>query len=102
MQTDYPTLERRQSEGAIVVFFDQPDLKETPMLVQKSDGAALYSTTDLATLAYRIEVSFEEFLEMFGATLILRAALAFARDHSKAGSRLPRLQNVVDMNLTSQ
>ena len=45
----------RESEGAIVVFFDQPDLKETPMLIQKSDGAALYSTTDLATLAYRIE-----------------------------------------------
>jgi arginyl-tRNA synthetase len=45
----------RESEGAIVVFFDQPDLKEAPMLVQKSDGAALYSTTDLATLGYRIE-----------------------------------------------
>jgi arginyl-tRNA synthetase len=45
----------RESEGAIVVFFDQPDLKETPMLIQKSDGAALYSTTDLATLTYRID-----------------------------------------------
>ncbi len=45
----------RESEGAVVVFFDQPDLKETPMLVQKSDGAANYATTDLATLAYRIE-----------------------------------------------
>jgi arginyl-tRNA synthetase len=45
----------RESEGAIVVFFEQADLKETPMLVQKSDGAALYSTTDLATLAYRLE-----------------------------------------------
>jgi arginyl-tRNA synthetase len=45
----------RESEGAIVVFFDQPDLKETPMIIQKSDGAANYSTTDLATLAYRID-----------------------------------------------
>ena len=45
----------RESEGAIVVFFDQPDLKETPMLIQKSDGAANYGTTDLATFAYRIE-----------------------------------------------
>jgi arginyl-tRNA synthetase len=45
----------RESEGAIVVFFDQPDLKETPMLIQKSDGAANYATTDLATLAYRID-----------------------------------------------
>jgi arginyl-tRNA synthetase len=45
----------RESEGAIVVFFDQPDLRENPMLIQKSDGAALYATTDLATLAYRIQ-----------------------------------------------
>jgi hypothetical protein len=32
------------------------------------------------TLGYQIEVSGEEFFEMFGATLILRAALAFAGD----------------------
>ncbi len=45
----------RESEGAVVVFFEQPDLKETPLMIQKSDGAALYGTTDLATLEYRIE-----------------------------------------------
>lgn len=44
----------KESEGATVVFFDQPDLKETPVIIQKSDGAANYATTDLATLAYRI------------------------------------------------
>jgi arginyl-tRNA synthetase len=43
----------RESEGATVVFFDEDDLKEHPMLVEKSDGAALYSTTDIATLQYR-------------------------------------------------
>jgi hypothetical protein len=35
------------------------------------------------SLAYQIEVTIEEFLEMFGATLILRAALVFARDRLK-------------------
>ncbi len=46
----------RESEGAQVVFFDDdPELKNNPAIVQKSDGAANYATTDLATLAYRIE-----------------------------------------------
>lgn len=46
----------RESEGAMVVFFDDdPELKAHPALVQKSDGAANYTTTDLATLQYRLE-----------------------------------------------
>ena len=46
----------RDSEGATVVFFDDlPELKATPAMVQKSDGAANYTTTDLATLQYRLE-----------------------------------------------
>lgn len=45
----------RASEGATAVFFDgDPELKDHPALVQKSDGAANYTTTDLATVAYRI------------------------------------------------
>lgn len=44
----------RESDGAICVFFDTPDLQDRPMLVQKQDGAFLYSTTDLAALQYRI------------------------------------------------
>lgn len=39
-----------ESEGAKCVFCDG---FETPMIVQKRDGAFLYATTDLATLAYR-------------------------------------------------
>ena len=39
------------SEGAVCVFLDEFD---TPMIVQKSDGAFLYSTTDLATIEYRV------------------------------------------------
>jgi arginyl-tRNA synthetase len=46
----------RESEGATVVFFeDVPEWKEQPAIIQKSDGAANYTTTDLATLEYRIE-----------------------------------------------
>ncbi len=46
----------RESNGAIAVFFDDiPELKSQPALIQKSDGAANYTTTDLATLAYRME-----------------------------------------------
>jgi arginyl-tRNA synthetase len=45
-----------ESEGATVVFFeDVPEWKEQPAIIQKSDGAANYTTTDLATLEYRIE-----------------------------------------------
>jgi len=59
----------RESEGAIAIFHDpaQPrdkspflvrnkeDWIDVPMLVQKSDGAALYATTDLATVRYRMQ-----------------------------------------------
>jgi arginyl-tRNA synthetase len=45
----------RESEGAIAIFFDDvPQLKEQPALVRKSDGGFNYTTTDLATLAYRL------------------------------------------------
>jgi len=46
----------RESEGALIVPFDDvPDLKEHPALVQKSDGGFNYTTTDLATLQFRME-----------------------------------------------
>ena len=42
----------RLSDGAVCVFIDG---FETPMIIRKKDGAFLYATTDLATIAYRIE-----------------------------------------------
>lgn len=42
----------QESQGAICVFLNGFD---TPMIVQKKDGAFLYSTTDLATIQYRVE-----------------------------------------------
>ncbi|HEY3854432.1 MAG TPA: arginine--tRNA ligase [Verrucomicrobiae bacterium] len=44
------------SEGAMAVFFaDNPEIKDHPSLVQKSDGGFNYTTTDLATLQFRLE-----------------------------------------------
>jgi len=44
----------KESDGAQVVFFnDHKSLKKHPAIVQKSDGAANYTTTDLATLEHR-------------------------------------------------
>ena len=46
----------RESEGAIAIFFEEdPQLKDKPALIRKSDGGFNYSTTDLATLAFRLE-----------------------------------------------
>jgi arginyl-tRNA synthetase len=42
----------RESEGAMCVFMDG---FKTPMIIRKQDGAFLYSTTDLATIQYRVE-----------------------------------------------
>lgn len=45
----------RESEGALVAFFDDvPQLESHPAIVRKRDGAANYTTTDLATLQYRL------------------------------------------------
>ena len=50
----------RPSDGAVCVFYDDDtntgkELAERPFLIQKSDGAFLYATTDLATIKYRLE-----------------------------------------------
>ena len=42
----------RESDGAMCVFLEGYD---APMIIQKKDGAFLYATTDLATIAYRME-----------------------------------------------
>lgn len=41
-----------ESEGAICIFLDGFD---APMIIRKRDGAYLYATTDMATIAYRKE-----------------------------------------------
>lgn len=50
----------REDQGAVCVFFNEIDgvppklaKQTTPFIVQKKDGAYLYSTTDVATVLYR-------------------------------------------------
>jgi arginyl-tRNA synthetase len=46
-------------DGAVQIPFPEsagPNLAQKPMIIRKSDGAALYGTTDLATAAYRRDV----------------------------------------------
>lgn len=46
----------RESDGALCIFFPEiPALSEKPAIVRKSDGGFLYATTDLATIAYRVQ-----------------------------------------------
>lgn len=42
----------KETDGAIGIFFEGSKI---PMLIRKKDGAFLYSTTDLATIRYRVE-----------------------------------------------
>src|ERR1041384_1163825 len=43
------------SEGAVVVFFrDIPELADKPSIIRKSDGGFNYTTSDIATVEYRI------------------------------------------------
>ncbi len=45
-----------ESQGALVVFHPgHPRFKTQPLIVRKSDGAANYASTDLATVLYRVE-----------------------------------------------
>jgi arginyl-tRNA synthetase len=44
----------RNSDGSVIARLDEYGI-ETPLLVLKSNGAALYATTDLATMVYREE-----------------------------------------------
>jgi arginyl-tRNA synthetase len=44
----------REDQGALCVFFpENAELGKSPFIVQKNDGAYLYSTTDIATVLYR-------------------------------------------------
>lgn len=43
---------RRQADGSLVIDLSAEGIK-TPMLIQKSNGATLYASTDIATIVYR-------------------------------------------------
>jgi arginyl-tRNA synthetase len=83
----------RESDGAMAMFFeDIPQLKAHPALVQKSDGGFNYTTTDLATLAYRLETWHpDEIIYITDARQQLhfqQIFAAFRRWHSEANVNL--------------
>jgi arginyl-tRNA synthetase len=88
-----------ESEGALVVFHpEHPRFNTQPFIIRKSDGAANYASTDLATMAYRVE--------HFKADAIVILTDARQTDHfeqlwlttqkwfTATGRRLPRFEHV--------
>jgi arginyl-tRNA synthetase len=85
----------RESEGAIAIFFDDvPQLKKHPALIRKSDGGFNYATTDLATLAYRLETwKPDEIIYVTDGRQQLHFLQLFAA-FGKWQSQLPKLAHV--------
>jgi arginyl-tRNA synthetase len=88
-----------ESQGAqIVLHPEHPRFRTQPLIVRKSDGAANYATSDLATILYRTE--------HFGANVVLYVVDKRQSDHfeqlfltarkwfEKRGWRVPRLEHV--------
>lgn len=89
----------QESEGALVVFHpEHPRYKEQPFIIRKSDGAANYASSDLATLLYRAT--------HFQADMAIVVTDPRQNDHFEqlfltarkwfeaTGRRLPRLEHV--------
>lgn len=71
-----------ESEGAVCVFppgFEDKDGKPLPVIVQKSDGAYLYATTDLAAIRYRVnELKADKIIYVTDARQKLHFEMLFA------------------------
>jgi arginyl-tRNA synthetase len=71
-----------ESEGAVCVFpagFTNKEGERLPFIVQKSDGAYLYATTDLAAIRYRVgELGAEEIIYVTDSRQKLHFEMLFA------------------------
>ncbi len=72
----------KESDGAICVFppgFKDKEGKALPVIVQKSDGAYLYATTDLAAIRYRVnELKADRIIYVTDARQQLHFQMVFA------------------------
>ncbi|MHC4618004.1 MAG: arginine--tRNA ligase [Planctomycetota bacterium] len=72
----------KESEGAVCVFpegFKNKEGEPLPLIVQKSDGAFLYATTDLAALRYRVsELGADTIIYVTDARQSLHFEMVFA------------------------
>ncbi len=84
-----------ESEGAVCVFpegFKNKEGQPLPFIIQKSDGAFLYATTDLAALRYRVEeLKAEEIVYVTDARQAQHFAMLFAVAR-KAGWAGPQVE----------
>ncbi|MGD0572131.1 MAG: arginine--tRNA ligase [Sedimentisphaerales bacterium] len=71
-----------ESEGAVCVFpegFKDKEGKPLPVIIQKSDGAYLYATTDLAAIRYRVgELKADKIIYVTDARQGLHFEMVFA------------------------
>jgi len=74
--------ETRMSDGALCVFpagFKNKEGQRLPLIVQKSDGAYLYATTDLAALRFRVkELNADRIIYVTDARQSLHFRMVFA------------------------
>jgi len=72
----------KESDGAICVFppgFKNKDGEDLPFIIQKSDGAYLYATTDLAAIRYRVsELKADKIIYVTDARQKLHFEMLFA------------------------
>lgn len=88
-----------ESDGALVVFHpEHPRYAKQPFMIRKSDGAANYASTDLATIRHRVEE-----LGVNGALYVVdkrqsdhfeQLFLTAQKWFEKSGRTLPRLEHV--------
>lgn len=87
-----------ESQGALVVFHpEHPRFKEQPFIVRKSDGAANYASTDLATILYRAEHFHADaaiyVIDSRQADHCQQLFLTAAKWFAQTGRKLPRLEH---------
>lgn len=88
-----------ESQGALVVFHpEHPRFKEQPFIIRKSDGAANYASTDLATILYRTEHFNADacayVIDSRQGDHCQQLFLTAQKWYEKTGRRLPRLEHV--------
>lgn len=87
-----------ESDGAICVFpegFKNKDGDSLPLIIQKSDGAYLYATTDLAAIRYRVnELKADEIIYVTDARQALHFDMVFTVAEMAGWARRDMLHHV--------
>lgn len=89
----------REDQGALCVFhrnekgepaFKNPEGEPLPLIIQKTDGAFLYATTDLAAVRFRVrELHADRVIYVTGAPQALHFQMVFATARAAGWTRRP-------------